>query len=299
VRIKNLIVEFLYSHKELTLEGIGTLSIKPSVDGVSSAEKHAPISENVYTFVHDFKAPQDEELIEFIMQHTKKIKSLASADLESYTNLAKQFLNIGKPFVLEGIGTINKNQFGNYEFTAGDFVPVKMEENNTLVMKKNESISNSAIYNKSFDSKKLLNLCIAIALITLISWVVYYFFVGNKTAIFNRLSRAQQNKPSMSAPVIKKVAVMDTLKVKDTVAVTPNKKDSINFFIVIKDYNKRDKANRAFKTLSSYGHHLRILEIDSNHLQLAIPFTKPIQDTTRAKDSIRILLGGHPYIIVN
>ena len=32
---------------------------------------------------------------------TGKIKALASADLESYLELAQQFLNIGKPYLLE------------------------------------------------------------------------------------------------------------------------------------------------------------------------------------------------------
>ncbi|MFN8244987.1 MAG: hypothetical protein U0T56_01200 [Ferruginibacter sp.] len=36
---------------------------------------------------------------------TRKIKPLATSDLESFTMLGKQFMNIGKPLILEGLGT--------------------------------------------------------------------------------------------------------------------------------------------------------------------------------------------------
>ena len=45
----------------------------------------------------------------------------ASADLDSYLVLGKQFLNIGKPFIIEGLGVLEKSQQGDYEFRQGFF----------------------------------------------------------------------------------------------------------------------------------------------------------------------------------
>ena len=61
----------------------------------------------------------DEEFIEFIRTHTGKIRPLAESDLESFISDGKILLNIGKPFHLEGIGTLQKSRAGTYEFYPG------------------------------------------------------------------------------------------------------------------------------------------------------------------------------------
>ena len=74
---------------------------------------------DAFSFDYNLKTGEDEKLVDYIVEHTNKIKPLASSDLESYAILAKQFLNIGKPLVMEGVGSIQKSQQGIYEFFPG------------------------------------------------------------------------------------------------------------------------------------------------------------------------------------
>jgi hypothetical protein len=83
----------------------------------------------------DFKASNiqqvDPDLVEFIRVNTGKIRPLATADLESYITLGQELLNIGKPFYLEGIGTLTKTQDGRLEFSPGEFTSTRLEDSST------------------------------------------------------------------------------------------------------------------------------------------------------------------------
>jgi hypothetical protein len=72
-------------------------------------------------------ARPDDELIDFIRKHTGKIKPLAESDLDTFVADGKLMLNIGKPFHIEGIGTLHKNKEGVYEFTPGLPVVQRLE----------------------------------------------------------------------------------------------------------------------------------------------------------------------------
>ena len=110
MKIEQLIVQHLYSHKQVTLQGIGTIFLNPAITLPTEGDKDFLLPENAFSFEFNLKSTEDDALINYIVEHTRKIKPLASADLESYLILSKQFLNIGKPIVIEGVGTIQKSQ---------------------------------------------------------------------------------------------------------------------------------------------------------------------------------------------
>ena len=128
MKIEQLLVQHLYNTKEVTLQGIGTISLSPNVALPSENEKDFAIPADGISFEYNLKATEDNALISFIAQQTGKIKPLATADLDSYVILSKQFLNIGKPLTIEGIGTIQKNQQGDYEFIPGIFITPKIDD---------------------------------------------------------------------------------------------------------------------------------------------------------------------------
>ncbi len=109
LKIEQVIVQQLYSSKKITLQGIGTFSLDSSVSLPVDSEKAMVIPENAIHFDYNPKVGEDEPLIDAIVQHTKKIKPLASADLDSFLMLGRQFLNIGKPFTIGGLGTLDKS----------------------------------------------------------------------------------------------------------------------------------------------------------------------------------------------
>ena len=114
MKIEQLLVLHLYKNKSLTIQGIGTIYLNPAVALPAEGEKDYLMPENAFTFDYNLKATEDETLIAFIVEQTRKIKPLATSDLDSFAILSKQFLNIGKPLLIEGVGTIQKNQAGDY-----------------------------------------------------------------------------------------------------------------------------------------------------------------------------------------
>lgn len=47
--------------------------------------------------------------------------------MESYSILTRQFLNIGKPLIIPGLGSLYKTQQGAYAFLQGDALNPKLE----------------------------------------------------------------------------------------------------------------------------------------------------------------------------
>ena len=132
MKIEDVLIKYLLKNKNLALQGIGTFYINKEVSIPEDAEAETILPADVLNFEYDPKIKEDENLVTFITLQTKKIKPLASADLDSFITLGKQFLNIGKPFIIEGLGTLEKNQSGVITFKPGVFVSPRIEAPKTL-----------------------------------------------------------------------------------------------------------------------------------------------------------------------
>jgi hypothetical protein len=299
VKVEQLIVQHLYNNKHVTLQGIGTIHLDPAVSIPQDGDKTTTVPENAFSFEYNLKAAEDEALIDFIVQQTRKIKPLASSDLESFSILAKQFLNIGKPLTIEGIGTILKNQAGIYEFTPGQFASPKLEEApKQLKEKTDESISFENEAPKKSNSRGFLLFTFFVLIACLTAMGLYYFIFKNKAAKTDTV--VTQPVTPATTDTIPPVAdsttnLPDSLATQTVAVATP--KDSFNFKIVLKDYPDEAAVNKAFQKLTSYGHKLMVIKADSAKYQLAMPFTAPLSDTVKMRDSLKIFFGGRPYII--
>ena len=293
MKIEQLIVQHLYKQKVVTLQGIGSISLNPSVALPGENEKDFVMPENAFSFEYNLKATEDEALINYIVQQTRKIKPLATSDLESYCMLAKQFLNIGKPLIIEGVGTIQKNQSGDYEFIQGQFITPKIEEAPKQIKEKlEEQVSFESEAKKDHSQRNVL-IVFVLALFVLACLGVYYY-----------LSNKKEPEPVQQEQVFIDTIKTDTLVrlAPDTVLlakpVVPVKTDSNNFRIVIKEYPSEAAVNKAFAKLTDYGHKVEIIKADSSRYQLVMPFTTPVSDTLRARDSLRKFFGGKPYVLM-
>lgn len=302
VKVEQLIVQHLYTAKSVTLQGIGTIHLNPAVHLPDETDKNTAIPENAFSFDYNLRAGEDPALIDFIVQQTRKIKPLASADLESYSILAKQFLNIGKPLTIEGIGTLMKNQAGVYEFTAGHFISPKVSEEIPKQLKEKEEMPVSFEHEatrKPGVNKNLLLFLFIILFAGLAGMGLYYFISKSKTQKTETVQEEQQQVPLPQDTIANKDTshIANTDSNRNTTAQTPVVKDSNNFKIVLKEYPNEAAVNKAFAKLTSYGHKLVIIKVDSTKYQLAMPFTTALADTLRAKDSLKIFFGGKPYVI--
>jgi hypothetical protein len=118
------LAQYLYDRKKLTLPGIGSFSF----DSSFRTEADQKSASQGISFQSNPAFAWDDDLVDYVSAQTGKQKSLASADLESYLELAKQFLNIGKPFHIEGIGTLVKTQTGSFDFTSDHSLSDKVKE---------------------------------------------------------------------------------------------------------------------------------------------------------------------------
>lgn len=298
MKIEQLIVQHLYKSKNVTLQGIGTLHLNPSVIIPAGNEKDFVMPENAFSFEYDLKAPEDEALVESIVQQTRKIRPLASSDLESYSILAKQFLNIGKPLIITGVGTIQKNQDGAYEFIQGQFVSPKIEDAPKQLTEKPEEPVSFEHESRRSNNKNYAGIILGMVLLALIGAALYYFLFKNQTATEPATEETAQTQAlpdtTVKADTLAKVSP-DTLHTTAPVAV---RTDSNNFKIVIKDYKNENAANQALNRLSKYNSKFMVIKKDSVTYQLALPFKKPVTDTGRIRDSLRIFFGGKPYVLL-
>jgi hypothetical protein len=298
VKIEQLIVQHLYNSKQVTLQGIGTIHLNPSVSFPSEGDKDFVMPENALSFDYDLKAKEDDSLIAFIVEKTRKIKPLATADLESFSILSKQFLNIGKPLVIEGVGTIQKSQQGDYEFKPGNFITPKIDDVPKQLREKRDETVSFESEGKPDNSRRNL-LIVAAVLIAVLAGMSAYYFISNK-----RVSSAGAGISSqqIEVPIVDSVKKDSTAKITtDTSKQLPAQTittDSNNFKIVIKEYTTLATATKAFNRLIEYGHKVELITVDSAHYRLAMGFAKPLSDTFQVKDSLRIFFGGKPFVLL-
>jgi hypothetical protein len=136
MKMEQMIVQYLYSNKKVTLQEIGTFNISSDINIPVDSEKDTIMPENYIEFTYDAKAGVDEGLIDYIVSHSRKIKPLATSDLESFISLNKQFLHIGKPLVMEGLGTLHKTQAGDYAFAQAGTSHVMLQDTPKIVTEK-------------------------------------------------------------------------------------------------------------------------------------------------------------------
>ncbi len=301
MKIEQLIVQHLYHNKKVTLQGIGTITLNPAIvlPAENDKDKNFVMPDNAFEFEYNLKAVEDEALISYIVQHTSKILPLASADLDSYVMLAKQFLNIGKPLLIEGVGTIQKNQAGDFQFTPGHFVTPRIDDiPKQLREKRDESVS--------FESEGPVNntrrngtIFFVLLLIAAIAFGIYYFTTNTQSEEAEVLPLTD----TTTTPIQTDTSFVDTTARQPVVDTTLNtttapaiKTDNSNFKIVLKTYPSAESAQKAFKKLTTYGHKLVVVQVDSFNYQLAIPFFTPVSDTTRARDSLKRFFGGKPFV---
>ncbi len=297
MKIEQLLVQHFYNTKTVTLQGIGTFTLSPDFIMPMDSDKDIVLPENAVSFKYNSRATEDESLIDYIVQQTRKIKPLASADLESYLMLGSQFLNIGKPMKIEGIGVLEKNQLGEYQFLQGQFINTKTEQAEIKLKEKSReeiSFGNEA---KPAANKKTIAIVAAIAIVAFISLAAWYFFTNKEDAVTE--SGVEQTLPIVSPS--QDTSKIDTNKIAaqlnpDSILPVTPQANGYTFKVVIKNYPSLFLAKKSYNRLTSYGYKLLLYTADSVIYKVAMPLTKPLVDTTRARDSVKILFGGKPYI---
>jgi hypothetical protein len=280
LKLASLLAEFLYEQKKLNLAGIGTFSINPS--GPTSSDAQHP-SEGI-SFEHNASVKDDEELIVYISAQTGKMKTLASSDLSSYIELGLQFLHIGKPLQIEGIGTLVKNKNAELEFTADHLIVGKIKETGIKELSAT-SISDELLTTyetlkpkeeKSPLSKKFFLAFLAVATIAAIIWVSYKLNQNNSSP------QTELGVTPAITDTSNNVSFVDTTTtVKRPLAKTSN--DSYRFVIEVA---AKKRAFYRYYMLKKGDLPVQMSTTDSTTFKLYFVLPATSVDTARIADSL-------------
>jgi hypothetical protein len=127
LKIANLLAQYLYTNKRLDLPGIGTFLLNPSAVVEEKSKHHSAFADGI-SFQSNPSVRDAAALVSYISEKSGKMKVLAESDLESHLEIVQQFLNINKPFLFDGIGTLAKAKQGGYEFTPGHAINTRLKD---------------------------------------------------------------------------------------------------------------------------------------------------------------------------
>jgi hypothetical protein len=127
LKLPQLLSQYLYQTRKLDLPGIGSFTLDAEAVIPQETDKIGQMPATGIQFKNVTVAIADDALINFIKEHTGKMKSLAASDLDFFLTTGRQLLNIGKPFYLEGIGTLVKNKDGRLDFTPGEYMIARID----------------------------------------------------------------------------------------------------------------------------------------------------------------------------
>ena len=297
MKLALLLAQYLYTNKKLDLPGIGTFHLDPSVVIDPENDKNAKAEPlQGIRFDYNSSIKENPELTDFIAAKSGKIKALAAADLDSHLWLGQQFLNIGKPFVLEGIGSLIKTQTGTLDFSAGIIQPeiLKVQEN-WQPMADTSSQAGENDYKDLLNSKRenlqwkkpaafmLIVLGIGVAI-----WGGYTIYKKNSET-HNGASVKEEAAPvAKPAPAVPEVATLpaDTSgQSNTTTTVIPSSNAGMFKFVV--ETAGRQRALARFQKLKLLPTDIKLETADSINYKLYFLLSASPSDTAKMLDSLR------------
>jgi len=280
----------------MSLPGLGIFTLDKSVVLPEEHDRTLLSVPNAVQFQNANIPSADKELINFIIEHTGKIRPLAISDLESYLNLGTEMLNIGKPFYLEGIGTITKNKTGKFDFSPGEYTVIKEhgdshDSGRKTVQSKEKKQLNLPSPVPGRNMLKILAFAGALAIVCLGGWFMYK---KNSPASNEQTTGSENAAQEQQAPVTDSAGSAN-LK-KDSVklhpadsakpSIVPGQEPANYKFVILSTYNK-PHALRRYNQLLSFDLKIYMYQKDSSFFKVYFQFPALTRDTTHIKDSLR------------
>ena len=253
----------------------------------------------------------DDALIQFIKEHTGKMKPLAAADLDFFLTTGKQLLNIGKPFYLEGIGTLMKNREGRLDFTPGEYSTAKLDDPQKDKKKATTYDESPREYEpKSNTMRQGLLLAGLIGGLIAIGWGGYYLYKRNTfvepstenqatvikdTPAVQRTDTGSASQPSSQPPTAPGTgaAQKETSSTKpadspgQVASAMPAVATGENLYkFIILETTRKGRALRRYNQLLGFQLNIKMDQKDSSYFKLYFPIAAAPKDTTHIRDSL-------------
>lgn len=302
MKLDQALIYYLLKHKELPLQGIGIFKLEGAVSEPSDPGKPFVIPADAISFTYNPRIAEDPDLVNFISETTGKIKPLASADLDSYLTLGRQFINIGKPLIIPNIGTIEKTNSGELIFKGGQHVMERVTPNKVSTeveeVEEAEPASFSDFPARKTNSGRGFLYLFILVIIGLTVWAIWKY-------AFN----AQEQEETITHTDIAPVPDTNAVPAQDSTAAASDSlslsmapvsrsSDSIGFKIVVGIYKTREAGEKRLTDMKLSNRNVILYTTDSINYKVAEPFPNlPLRDSNRIKDSMRAYYGERNYLI--
>lgn len=336
MKLPQLLSQFLYQTRKLDLPGIGSFALDAGAVIPQESDRMGQVPASGITFKNANIPAPDEALILFIKEHTGKMKSLASADLDFYLTTGRQLLNIGKPFYLEGIGTLVKNKEGKLDFQPGEYMVARLEDPHAE--RKATSFDEAPRQQDTggSNSRQMLLLIGLIGGLIVIGWGGYYLYKRNnfvEPTAENRATVIPETTPPRDSATTAATAG-DSTRAATGATGTTGKTDTLTkttppagaaanapapantqpaappptvsipvptegqslFRFIILQTANKNHALRRYNQLMGYQLNIKMDQRDSSYFKLYFPIAATIRDTTHIKDSLEDVYAAHVTI---
>jgi hypothetical protein len=289
VKLTSLLTQYLYTNHRLDLPGIGSFLLDPSTISSSEGSKQRSATPDEVSFVSNPTLKDAPDLVTFISSKTGKMKALANADLESHIELIQQFLNLGKPYEFEGIGTLVKKKAGVFEFT-----PLSMPAEKLKGLKTKEAAAPVTLEESAKDYESFLATpkvpfgwkgpVMALLVLCGIALALWGGYTISKNAAADDAIEVL-NSPAITAPVPK----IDSTAIKAAMAKAKDYK-------YILQVSRKQTAMKRYNQLKTNRWDVNLETDDSVQYKLFMLLPAQNADTTRILDSLTAMTGKRVYI---
>jgi hypothetical protein len=294
LKIPQLLVQYLYNTRRMSLPGLGIFTLDKSVVLPEENDRALLSLPNAVQFQNANIAAADKDLISFICENTGKIRPLAISDLDSYLNLGTEMLNIGKPFHLEGIGTITKNKSGKFDFTPGEYSLIRENTgaSDHARKKTHRPDKNQAKTDSNLQNRNLMKIGLIAVALVIVAWGGWVMYKKNSVAVSENTVDTPSLNPQQLPPATDSLktdsARKDTAKILavDTPHPAPPVREGITRKFIILETNDKPRAMKRYNQLISFSLQAHYYHKDSTY-KVFFEFPALNKDTTHIKDSLR------------
>lgn len=275
--VDQLITRFVYQHGEISLQGIGTIKLLDAIPDTEYLQKHKLTPIQGLEFVHQKTAQTTPAFVKFYAEQRGKIASLAENDVEAYLSMASQFLNIGNPVELKGLGTIAKQKDGTLVMNPGYFIAAKDDGPAPKFRERHQKTAADYAAEKEAEeqteqrNKTLRGVLMALAAIAVlaIGWWIYKSGIGSEadTAVVATDSGLSTTDLSADTTALRPLAPDTSMQAAgDSLATAPptaaaDTNTLYNWKAVILKMNSRRRADSLYN--AKYKSYAMPMELDS------------------------------------
>jgi hypothetical protein len=283
VTFEQLLVKYLYQNKSVSLQGFGTITLNSNVPDLDVISKNRQIPIEGVSFISSTKSQTDEEFVKFFSQQKGKIKPLAESDIESHLQLARQLMNIGKPYEVEGLGIFAMNKDGGMVLQSGHYSlpsteaavqPARLRERTEQQERQDAEEATSAM---SSGARKVLIGSGVVLLLLVIGWFIW--------------SKMNPETPAPVQQTTNTGVASDTLgTVQDSVSTVTALQQPGDTIPVWKAYfrtfNGKERIEAMQRLYSKYDSAVQVETADSTSFRMFVLVKKPTADTALLIDSL-------------